>query len=173
MAQKPQDRYANMATIVVTESAANTLTYKKLETGFSIFEKMAWIIHRIEYIMDERFNSTADTLDIALMAANTRTTIADSGTFTDPAVLDKVKWVRTDIGTAASGFYFTQPQIVKDFTDLPGGGILVPPTPLYGAAQGTGLAAASTNVIRFFYTVTELSTEDYWQLVEARRSITS
>lgn len=173
MATKKGDSYANMATIVVQESAANTLTYKKLETGFSLFDKQAWIIHRIEYVMDEKFNSTADTLDIALCCANTRTTIADLATFTDPTILDKVKMIRTDIGVAASGFYYTQPQIVKDFTNLPGGGLICPPTPMYGAAQGTGLSAASSSIIRFFFTVVELSAEQYWELVESRRSVTA
>jgi hypothetical protein len=158
---------------VVVESAANTLTYKKLETGFSLFDKQAWIIHRIEYVLDERFNSTADTLDVALCSANTRASIADNGAFTDPAILDKVKWIRTDLGAAATGILYTQPQIVKDFTNLPGGGLIVPPTPIYGAAQGTGLAAATTNIIRFFYTVIELSTDQFWELVESRRSVTA
>lgn len=162
-----------MATIICAESAANTLTYKRLETGFSLFEKQAWIIHRIEYILDERFNSTGDTLDVAMMTANTRVSIADNATFVDPTVVDKIKYIRSDVGTAATGFYYTQPQIVKDFTNLPGGGLIVPPTPLYGACQGTGLAAASTSIIRFFFTVVELATDQYWELVESRRTVTA
>ena len=167
------DSFANLATIQVTETAANTLTYRKLDTGFSLFEKVAWIIHRIEYVIDERFNGTGDTMDVALMTANTRTTIADNATFTDASVIDKIKWVRTDIGVAATGLYYVQPQIVKDFTNLPGGGLIVPPTSIYAGAQGTGCASAGTNTVRFFFTVKELQEAEYWQLVESRRSVSS
>lgn len=170
-ATKVSDRYCNTATITITETAANTLTYKKLETGFSLFDKQAWLIQRLEYVLDERFNATADALDVALMSSNTRTSIADLGTFSDSTVIDKVKWVRSDIGTAASGLYYVQPQIVKDFTNLSGGGILMPATPIYGAAQGTSLSAASSNIIRMFFTVIELKPEEFWELVESRRSI--
>jgi len=170
---KMADRYCNLATITITESAANTLTYKKLETGFSLFDKQAWLIQRIEYVLDERFNASADALDVALMSSNTRTSIADLGTFADTTVIDKVKWVRTDIGTAASGFYYTQPQIVKDFTNLSGGGILMPATPIYGAAQGTSCSAATSNIIKMYFTVIDLKPDEFWELVESRRSITS
>ncbi len=173
--KKMTDKFANMATITVTESAANTLTYKKLETGMSLFEKYAWIINRIEYFFTFNatlFNASADTLALALTTTNTRSTIMTNATFTDPSVLDLLQITRTDIGAAASGFMITNP-IVKDFSSLPGGGLIAPPAPMYGAAEGSSLVSATTSIIKLYYTILELNTEDYWELVEARRLLTA
>ena len=164
-----------MATITVTESAANTLTFKKLETGMSLFEKYAWIISRIEYFFTFNgtlFNATADTLAVAVTTSNVRTTIMTSATFTDVSVLDMIQVTRTDLGAAATGMMSILP-LVKDFSSLPGGGIISPPAPLYGAAEGSGLVSATTTIIKMYYTVLELGTDDYWELVEARRLLTA
>lgn len=172
---KVSDNFANMATITCVESAANTLTYKKLETSFGTFEKIAWVIHRLEYYLYSTatdFNSAGDALQVALMTGNSRTSIIDTGTFTDPQVLDIFSFFRADCGVAASGSLYTRP-ISHDFTALPSGGLIVPPAPLYGAIQGFGMAGAGTIVIRAYYTIKELATDEYWELVEARRLLTA
>jgi len=173
--KKVSDAFANMATITCAESAANTLTYKKLETSFGTFEKIAWVIHRLEYYfngLSSNFNGADDTLLVALMTGNSRTSIGTGSTFTDPQVIDICSFLRMDFGTAASGNLVMRP-FTKDYSDLPSGGLIVPPTPLYGAIQGVGLAAASECIIRIYYTIKELSTEEYWELVEARRLLTA
>lgn len=172
---KMQDKFANIASIAVTESAANTLTYKKLETGVSMFEKYAWIINRVDYFFDPaaaNFNGTGDTLAIALMANNVRTSIQTSATFQDMAVLDMIWVSRQDYGAAATAILHYSP-FTKDFSSLPGGGLIVPPAPLYGAAQGSGLVSAATVVIKMYYTILELATDEYWELVEARRLLSA
>jgi hypothetical protein len=173
MAEKTQaDKFANQAVITVTESAANTLTFKKLETGVSLFEKVAWVIHRIEWFMNNfgpgTFNTSGDILLLALTVANNMTTIA----LDDPQVLDMLRVAREDYGTAASGIITHHP-IVKDFSSLPGGGLIVPPNPLYAAAVGTGLAGATTSLVKLFYTTYPLAADDYWELVDSRRMIAS
>jgi len=173
--KKIQDSFANMATIIVTESAANTLTYKKLETNFGTFEKIAWVIHRLDYVLlsaSTGFNGTDDSLNVALMVSNTRTSIQDSSTYTDPAVIDMLCFTRFDFGAAASGSLFMRPH-TKDFANLPNGGLIIPPAPLYGAVMGFGMASAGNAVIRIYYTIKELATDEYWELVEARRLLTA
>lgn len=173
--KKGQDMFANMATIVCTESAANTLTYKKLETSIGTFDKIAWVVHRIEYHMFSTFadfNTTADNVMVAFMTGNTRSTLQTSAMFTDPQVLDCMQITRLDLGAAASGMLIMHP-IVKDFTSLPGAGLIIPPAPLYGAVQGSGMANPTTIVLRIYYTVKELATDEYWELVEARRLLTA
>jgi len=155
----------------VTESAANTLTFKKLETGISLFDKVAWVINRLEYYLNPSatiFNTTDDILLVGLTVANNITSLS----LTDPNVLDFVALSRQDIGTAASGMYFMKPY-TRDFSGMPGGGLITTPNPIYGAAVGTGLASATTSVIKIFYTVLELKTEEYWELVEARRIVSA
>lgn len=173
--KKVSDTFANMATIYCLESAANTLTYKKLETSFGTFEKIAWVVHRIEYLLDTvstAWNGTDDCLHCALMTGNVRATIAGSAVFTDPQVVDIMRWQRIDFGTAAAGSLYA-PIATKDFAGLPSGGLIVPPAPLYGAIQGVGMASAGAVVMRIYYTIKELATEEYWELVEARRLLTA
>lgn len=169
------DAFANMATITVTESAANTLTFKKLETGASLMDKIAWIVHRIEYYytpLATVFDTTGDNLAMGISTTNTRTTNLTTEAYTDPSNIDLVKVFRQDVGTAASGGLVTIPYI-RDFSALPSGGLIMPPAPLYGFAQGSGLASAATIIVKCWFTTLELSTDEYWQLVEARRLMTA
>lgn len=166
------DLFANQAVITCTESAANTLTFKKLETGISLFEKLAWIIHRIDYYISNRlaaeFNGDGDSLAFALTTTDQLTSLALS----NAAVLDWMEWMRADYGTAAAMVPAVSP-ITKDFASLPGGGLIVPPNPLYLGVKGTGLVAADTVTVKFYYTNRALSPDEYWELVESRRIISS
>lgn len=169
------DKFANMATISVVESAANTLTFKKLETGISLSEKVAWVIHRIHYTVASLeaavFNGDTDTLFFGIGVNNTW-----SGTpaIDEPTIIDYNAVSRLDFGAAASGgLVKARPWIERDFMGLPGGGLIVPPVPLFLYAKGNGLVSAETVTCRIWYTLLQLSTEDYWELVEARRVIQS
>lgn len=165
------DKFANLAVIGVTESAANTLTFKKLETGISLFEKMAWIIHRIEYyveVLAAAFNGDADFLDLGISTTDQLTAVS----FSNNAVVDKLEVQRSDFGAAAVAILQQKP-LYKDFTNLPGGGLILPPNPLYGFICGGGLASARSATIRLFYTNYPLSADEYWELVESRRLISS
>lgn len=175
MATTSLDKFTNMATITVTETAANTLTYKKLETGISLTEKVAWLIARIEYYYTGNFsdfNAANDALHLGLCVSNARASQTSADSYTDSTLLDKVELIRSDYGAAAAAEMISRP-IVKDWSTVPGGGILVPPVPLYGFAQGISLAGATTTVIKLFYTLISLQPADYWELVEARRIISS
>lgn len=166
------DEFANYAIVTVTESAANTLTFKKLETGISLSEKVAWIINRIEYFLSvingTNFGAQDDAINFGLSVSNQFTTV----TILQDTIIDFNYLHRIDLGAAASGFLHQQPS-VKDLSNLPGGGLLVPPTPLYLFAKGEALASAVTVTARIHYTLLQLATDQYWQLVEARRVISS
>jgi len=167
-----KDKFPNMAVISVTESALNTLTFKKLETGISLFEKVAWVIHRIEYLITAAsygyFDAAGDTLEIALAATDQMSSLS----ITNAAVIDYQYIARLALGAAATGLFMESP-LVRDLSTLPMGGVIVPPNPLYLGVKGTSLTAATTVTARFFYTTYPLSPDDYWELVEARRIIAS
>lgn len=166
------DKWANIGAITVTESAANTLTFQKLESGVSLFEKVAWVIHRIEYRFTASmtvFADEGDILNVALTANNNMTDITD---ISNPGIIDFRRFQKFEDGTPATSFFWWFPCVV-DFSTLPGGGLIVPPNPLYLAGHGTGLASASTTKCRFYYTTQELKPDEYWELVEARRVIAS
>jgi len=172
MAEGKKDQFANFAIITVTESAANTLTFKKLETGISIQDKVAWIVNRVEFLVEEFnatvFNATGDFALFGLSVSNSFSNVAVS----EVSILDYNRVSRIDIGTAASGFFKYEP-FVKDFSSMPSGGLLVPPTPLYLFAQGESLTAALRVTCRLYYTTLSLSVDQYWELVEARRALSS
>jgi len=169
MATKKTDTFANIACVNVVESAANTQTSVKYSFPFSIMDKMAIIVNRIEYWWEGfgALNSTDDRSIAALVAA---ATIVNLDTQSDPLIIDSSRMARLDFGAAASGNFFFQP-FIKDFSSLPGGGIIMAPSPLYGMVKGTGCGAVTGCQIKLFYTYMELNTDEYWQLVESRRII--
>jgi len=169
--KKSSDKFANLAAILVTESAAGTLSYARFAFPFSIMDKVGLVINRIEYWPGSlnQLNSSVDQVIIGLVAGNSVVDIANQA---DPAILDSLRIQRLDLGAAASGALLSHP-IVKDFSQLPGGGILTAPSPLSAAIQSAGAAAAMAAWIKIFYTYMTLSTDEYWEMVESRRIISS
>lgn len=163
------EKYSNVAYLSVAESAANTLTFSKLETGIAPFEKRAWILSRLEYFFTvtvTNWAATNDRIDFGLAVSNSFTTVALS----ENAILDLNNMRRLDMGTAGSGFFQYQP-FMKDLSTIPGGGLLVPPNPIYIFAQGTALTSAVTVNCRMFYTSVDLKADEFWELVEMRRMV--
>jgi hypothetical protein len=164
-----QDIFANIAHIQCLESAANTLTYRKLETGISLFEKVAWVIHRLEYFLTAvETAAVGDGITCALCTSDNPSDILPD----EASQVDIITHYRQDWGTAASGWWRREP-VMKDFVSLPGGGLIVPPNPIYLAVLGLSQTNPQTVDIRIFYTAKVLKPEEYWELVEARRLVSS
>lgn len=169
-AKTTKDNRINLAAVTVTESAANTQTSKKFDFPFSIMDKMGLVINRIEYWVGlSELNGSTDQVIVGLTTASALVAIANQA---DPALVDSISVTRYDTGVAATGHFWKNP-IIKDFSDLPGGGLLVAPSPLYAMIQQAGAAGAGSAWIKLFYTYIQLSTDEYWELVESRRIITS
>ena len=164
-----KDIYCNQAYLTVTESGANTLTFNQLLTSISIYEKIGWIIARMEYKLTIDATDFAATDDAVQFGISTSDQIASIEMDNSP-VIDTNEVRRTDLGTAANGLILISP-IVKNFSDLPGGGIIVPPNPIYIFVKGYTAPNAFVIKARMFYTVKQLKTEDYWELVEMRRMV--
>lgn len=170
-----KDKFTNMACITLQESAPNTLTFAKLETGIALFEKVAWLISRIEFVLQNigaaLLNGDGDDVTWALTVSNQLSTLSTGDLITNPAIIYGQRVKRMDIGTPATGMYWVDPAAV-DFSTLPGGGLLVPPNPLWGAIEGYGCASAALMYLRIYYTNYQLSgADEYWELVESRRII--
>jgi len=168
---KTADKWANIAAVLITEAAAGTIAYTKFAFPFSIMDKVGIVISRIEYWMGGfgTIDHATDGIILALIAANSITSISAQN---DPAILDSIKFTRNDYGTAAAAEILQVPY-VKDFSDLPGGGILTAPAPLTAALQSFGCTGTTTAWLKLFYTYINLSTDEYWEMVESRRIITS
>lgn len=171
-AKSKTDSYANIAAVSVNEATPGVLATAKFAFPFSIMDKMGLIIQRIEYFFSglSQLNSDGDFCHVGLTCGipSTGTLLSQS----DPLVLDTCQILRKDFGTAAAGALFNNP-FTKDFTNLTGGGLLVAPNPLYAAVISSGAAGITGVWVKLFYTYMELSTDEYWQLVESRRIISS
>lgn len=171
MAPQNKDTYANKFFGTVTESAANTLTFSEIQTNVNIFDKVAWILHRMEWFLGE-------ATGIGLLVANgdrIACALTSSDKITDldldnPSVVDLYKVERVDYGAAANMHRWEMP-IIRDFTNLPGGGIIIAPRPLYVAAEGASLAAASTVSVRGYFTQKQLTPDEYLELIDFYRIV--
>lgn len=167
MAVRGKSSYPQKAVISCVQSAADTVTFEQLHTGISIHEKVAWRIIRVEYDITKAtlvlMTATADVVMMALTRSNAITDLTD---WADPAILDNCSYVRLDTGTAANAQFLASPEVVRDYSSMPGGGILVPPNPLYGAVDSSGLADAGTVNFKIWYDLVSLSPAEYWELVE-------
>lgn len=173
MAEKRNtDVYANMAYLAVLESAANTLTFAKLQIAYPslLDKKYGLLINRcdIEFASLSTLDASGEAVDIALTVSEGISSLS----LANPEVLIREKFSRFDLGAAASGVFVEFP-LTRDFSTMPGGGILVPADRLFVAVKGTSLNAAMNAWIRLYYTIQVLSSEDYWQLVESRTMLST
>lgn len=166
------DKFANIAYLKVTESSAATLTFAQLQLANNLIsEKAALILNRAEFMVSglASLNSTGDYVDIALTVSDRVTPLDD---LSQPEILFHQAVERVDHGTAATSHLVEWP-FTRDFNSLPGGGILVPADRLYLGIKGTGTTPAISAIMRLYYTVISLTTDDYWELIQARRVMTT
>lgn len=162
------DKYVQRMFGQVIESAANTLTYSQIQTGIQTFSKKAFLVHRVEWWTgdDNLLGDDDDYIQMALMVSNKPTGISRS----DPAVIDMFELHLVANGAPATAEILQIPY-VHDFSTLPGGGLLIPGYPIFVAVEGVSLASAVTVSMLVFFTIIDLKTEEYLELVEATRML--
>jgi hypothetical protein len=162
-----RDEFSAIVYQTVTESAANTLTYAQIQTGYGSLQKTAWIIHRLEYYIPANvlnfIGAADDVLQIALVTSNLLTTLS----LAEASVVDLFHLEQ--LSATQVGFQFLPQPLIRDFSALPGGGKLVLPYPLWLAAKGTSLGSAATVAIRLFFTERDLADADWMELVQQTR----
>jgi len=165
-----KDVYPNIVYASVVESAANTLTFTKIETGYGGLQKTAWIIHRIEWFLGIGIRSlvidNSDAIDCALVTSN----LISALDLSQAALIDLYEFKTFE--KSAVGFRCFDDPITRNFADLPGGGRIVLPYPLYLAVKGVSLASAVTVKARIFFTERELGDADWMELVQQTRLLT-
>lgn len=160
----PEDKYANMMYSTATESAANTLTFEQIDVGVSMFDKVGFLIHRIEWFQWwAQLLANNDAIEFGLSASNSWST-SDSS---EASIITFRKAKAVPFGTAGNMEIVHDP-IVDDFSMLPGGGHLITPKPLYIYVVGSGLAAAGVVKARIFFTIVKMKPDEYFELLESR-----
>lgn len=162
--------FANKAYGSVTQTGANALTFSEISTNVNVFSKEAWILHRIEYYLpwaaQALLAGSADIIQIALTMTNSISTL-DLST---AGVIDLWEIMRRDAGTPANAVFHENPYI-RDFTTMPGGGIIIAPRPLYIACDSDSIASAATVNMRFYFERIELQADEYLELVDFYRIV--
>lgn len=166
-----QDIFVNKVYVSVTESAANTLTFQKIETGYGSLQKTAWIIQRIEYFFPlgqalSLVLDNSDAIDLALCTSNLITSI----NLASASIIDLMEIQETQKSSVGFERYFLP--IARNFADLPGGGLLVLPYPLYLAVKGTSLASPVSASCRISFIEKDIGDKDWMELVQQQCLLT-
>jgi hypothetical protein len=167
------DLYPQLAYMECTETGANTLTFAKLEVATGALlgkSKYGMVIHQIQYYLNSAMRKLILDEDDAIVGAVCMSSNITGIDLDAVDVVDNITFGLNKYGAAAAGWPVIMP-IHHNFTNL--GGLLVPADRLYLAVKGTSLASASKLQVRLWYTIKELSVDEYWDLVEARRIITT
>jgi hypothetical protein len=163
--KKSVDLYPNRAFESIVMSAANALTFSQVQFGVGLFQGVAAIIHRIEWFIGtaatQELTTSADYMQLALTNRDDLTSILP----VSQNVLAHKSIERLDFGTAAGGVIVEMP-LVNDFSNLGGGGLIIPANPLYIGMDSLGLASAATVSALIYLTFKELADAEYVELIK-------
>lgn len=161
MAKRAEDRFANLASAVVTLSAADTLTFTELQTGIGLGQGVGILIDMIDYevspAMLELMTASGDQVACGWSTSDAVTDV----NVNERRVIDYTRISRHDHGTAASGEFVLQPQR-KTF--IPSLVIAAPRLYLFGFS--VGLASVGTIRSRIFFRYIDLTDKEYLELAE-------
>ncbi len=163
---KRTDLYPNRAIQAVTLSAANTLTFAQMRFGFGVFGGTAIVLHRMEFHLPvAAMNGLVANTDAIRLAITNR----DDLTALSPTNMNVLifKELTTTMVGAVVGIQVNEGPILVDLARLPGGGMIIPPNPLFFAMVSEGLAAAISATLVMYYTTLTLTDADYVELVQS------
>jgi hypothetical protein len=165
-----KDTFANKFYGAVTETAANTLTFSEIQTNTNVFSKLAWVISRLEWYVPQssvlEIAANADTIEVALVASDNISTLG----LDNAAVIDVLR-IGIQAPTDTTAMVKRDFPVVRDWTGMPGGGLIISPRPLYIAIQGTSLANPVSGQVRGYFTAKELKADEYLELVDFYRLV--
>jgi hypothetical protein len=161
-----QDEYPNVAYAALTQSAANDLSFERIDTSISVHDKIGWELLSAEYIFStniiELMTATGDYINFGLILDNTTSAV----TYDDRNVVDYNRIDRNDCGAAADNVIFLNHLPIKrNFIMEFGGPLLVLPVRLYMYIKTNGLASAATIKVRIYYKLKSLDDRDYSEIV--------
>lgn len=146
------DIYTNRTMARITMSVADTLTFQQVRFAVGLTQNFALLLNRIKYFPEAAFlqalQAATDTLNVALV---TREDINDLNP-TNLSVID----VHALFGCGANVTPMHNP-IESDFNNLPGGGLIIPPNPLFIAIASTGLGVTGVMDVVLEYQYVELT----------------
>lgn len=167
MAKRKQiiDVYPNRIVERLTMSAANVITFQPIRFGTGLFSGVALVIHRVEYHLTlgtvDQLVADSDEVEFGLTNRDDLSAL----TALNLNILDVNALHSKIVGAVVSLWIFEKP-MTKDFSTLPGQGLIIPTTPLYLAMDSVGLASAGIMDVVIYYTFKQMSDSDYIELVQ-------
>ena len=169
MGQGIRDRFANIATISVLESAAGTLTFQALNTNMGFLgrrdQALAMAIDELQYFSPasevQKMSASTDAIRLALCVSNQVTDLED---ISDRRILHSSMLTRLDFGTAASGWMFAMPLVHQFFPPL-----ITAERTIFLGVKTTGLTGAGTHHLRILFRIETLTGAELVELAEVFR----
>lgn len=161
---KQTDKFANVAAVGVTESAAGTMTFAEMTTGVALGRQTGILIDQLDYYVDttslERLLATQDAIEIGWFSSNSMS----SFNVADRRQLHQISITQgTIIGTPASGgTIHISPMVYQFFPPM----IIAAPR-LFLGVLGTSIAQVLTIQSRMYFRYIDLSPQEYIELAEA------
>ena len=171
MPEALRDRFANIMTFTVTESAAGTVTFAEVITNVGIDSArrsgVAILIDEIDYYIDigtlSLMTTDGDDVIAAITISNNVPTLH---AMNDRRILDGITITRQDYGVAAGGGLVVQPFVKQFFPPL-----IMAERSIYLGATGVGLATPATVSARIFYRTHQITAEEFVEIAEVFRLV--
>ncbi|MBA7549404.1 hypothetical protein ES705_41885 [subsurface metagenome] len=166
---KRKDEFSNLILTEVTMPTLNVIEYEEIEIGLNLFDKVALVISRIEYIPASLAWQELDAGNKALWFGLIQSNAPALVSANERSVVDYKRLTVVEMGVVADGQVMVEP-LVTDFSTLPGGGIIIAPKPLYIFACTSAYAVNFGAVVaRIYFTIRTMADADYLELLESRR----
>lgn len=171
MAEHPEDRYANIAGVELTMSAANTMSFVELRTGIGMQADrktaVGMLIDEIDYSPKQKvfndMNATGDRLSVGITVSNQVTDLED---VTDKRILHSANIYRLDGGTAGNFVIQVVPLVYQFFP-----AIIHAERAVFLAADSLGLADPEVIRMRMYYRTVTLTDGEFIELSEVFRLV--
>lgn len=165
-----EDRFANIATFTVTESAAGTITFTELNTQLGFISgrrPIAMLVDEIDFfIAPASMALIAGDGDQIAMGVTLSNNVTDLGDLTDRRILNSMYVRREDAGTAATVMMTKMPIVHQFFPPLIHAEKL-----MYLGIVSSSLATPATGLARIYYRTIELSDAELVELTEVFRLV--
>lgn len=165
-----ESRFAKIARVRVTQSAANNLTFTEFQTGVGLQvaatrgKGTGWLIDQLDYYVPNQVAAMPATGDIVRYGITTSNAIVDLESMEDQRILHAAE--KLLILTTSGAALLTQPHSFQFFPAL----LWAEPT-LFIASDGESLAVAAEVICRIFYRTIELDQQLVFEVAQAFRII--
>ncbi len=155
-----EDRFANVFTAEVTNSAANALTFTEMNFGITLRDRVAIVIDTLYFYVSavtlQQMTTLSDSITCALSVSDQVTDLND---LADRRILAMKSLTRVDFGTAAGGQLIENPMDISFAPPL-----IALPNRMFFGVDTVGLASASVTQLRMHFRTVSITQDQ--QLVE-------